>query len=87
MTLGGILAKIASSRTTLNDLVSKPMYHFKQTEKFTEITSETELSTLSKFFERHSCALVTERVGNGKFRVCGIATKVDLLCFLTAKMN
>jgi uncharacterized membrane-anchored protein len=54
VTLGGILAKIASNRAQLTDNVSKSMYRFEQTRKYVRINLETELYTLSKFFEKNS---------------------------------
>ena len=51
--------------------------------KFEEITLETPLSALSRFFEHNSAGLVTERAKDGKgLEVKHVVTKVDLLRYL-----
>ncbi|KAI8826065.1 tryptophan synthase beta subunit-like PLP-dependent enzyme [Fimicolochytrium jonesii] len=87
ITLGNVLAKVASNRVTLDDPVEKAMFHFQNTKKFTEVTVDTPLESLSKFFEKHSSAVVTERAdglpngGVGQV-VKHVVTKVDLLGYL-----
>ncbi|EFQ96231.1 hypothetical protein CFE70_005063 [Pyrenophora teres f. teres 0-1] len=49
--------------------------------EFVEITKETSLSDLNKFFEWNSAAVVTERV-DGETRAVGVVTKVDLLTWM-----
>ena len=54
--------------------------------KFVEITMETPLRALSRFFEWNSAAVVTERVqegeGEGWMKPVAVVTKVDLLAWL-----
>lgn len=52
--------------------------------KFVELTRETSLVTLSKFFEWNSAAVITEREG-GVRRPVAIVTKVDLLTWMVQK--
>ncbi|KAI8907809.1 tryptophan synthase beta subunit-like PLP-dependent enzyme, partial [Gorgonomyces haynaldii] len=85
VTLGGILAKVASNRIQLHDPVEGSMYVFKLGNVFTEITLNTRLDSLSKFFEKHSCAVVTATGLEGKLEVLSVVTKVDLLAFLVKK--
>ena len=57
----------------------------KKRREFVEITKETKLSDLNRFFEWNSAAVVTERVGEGKgaeLRAVAVVTKVDLLTWL-----
>lgn len=49
--------------------------------EFVEITRETKLSDLNKFFEWNSAAVVTERV-DGEPRAVAVVTKVDLLTWM-----
>jgi cystathionine beta-synthase len=82
LTRGNILARIASGRATPDSSVEEVMFHFdNHTRNFKEITPETPLDTLTRFFENHSSAVVTENV-NGKAEVKHIVTKVDLLSYL-----
>ncbi len=56
-----------------------------QKRKFVEITLDTPLSSLSRFFEWNSAAVVTEREGEGKdawMKPVAVVTKVDLLGWL-----
>lgn len=52
--------------------------------KFVEITMETPLATLSKFFEWNSAAVVTERSGDSRSlsKPIAVVTKVDLLSWM-----
>jgi cystathionine beta-synthase len=51
--------------------------------RFEEVTLDTPLSALSKFFEHNSAAVVTARQDDGKgFKVLHVVSKVDLLGFL-----
>jgi len=49
--------------------------------EFVEITRDTRLSDLNRFFEWNSAAVVTERV-EGEVRAVAVVTKVDLLTWL-----
>ena len=53
--------------------------------KFVEITMDTPLSALSKFFEWNSAAIVTEKgdvASGGMSKPVGVVTKVDLLSWM-----
>ncbi|KAL1993349.1 hypothetical protein VTN49DRAFT_3298 [Thermomyces lanuginosus] len=50
--------------------------------KFIEITMDTPLSVLNRFFEWNSAAVITERDDQGVLRPVAVATKVDLLTWL-----
>ena len=50
--------------------------------KFLEITLETPLKALSRFFEWNSAAVVTERDSHGNMKPVAVVTKVDLLIWL-----
>ncbi|KAI9710274.1 MAG: cystathionine beta-synthase [Bogoriella megaspora] len=49
---------------------------------FVEITMDTPLASLSRFFEWNSAAVVTEREENGGLEPVAVVTKVDLLTWL-----
>ncbi|OAL48092.1 cystathionine beta-synthase [Pyrenochaeta sp. DS3sAY3a] len=54
--------------------------------EFVEITKETSLTDLNKFFEWNSAAVVTERV-DGEPRAVAVVTKVDLLTWMVRQGN
>ncbi|KAI4643509.1 hypothetical protein J4E93_006519 [Alternaria ventricosa] len=54
--------------------------------EFVEITKETSLSDLNKFFEWNSAAVVTERV-DGEPKAVAVVTKVDLLSWMVRQGN
>lgn len=54
--------------------------------EFVEITKDTSLSDLNKFFEWNSAAVVTERV-DGEPRALAVVTKVDLLTWMVRQGN
>jgi cystathionine beta-synthase len=57
-------------------------------QKFVEITRDTPLSALSRFFEWNSAAVVTERDASGGLKAVAVVTKVDLLSWMVrAKRN
>ncbi|KAI8895798.1 tryptophan synthase beta subunit-like PLP-dependent enzyme [Globomyces pollinis-pini] len=87
VTLGGLLAKIGSNRCSLSDPAEKAMYVFKTSKKFTEITLDTPLEALTKFFETNSSAVVTKRSQLNELLIESIVTKVDLLTFLMSKKH
>ena len=62
-----------------------------QNRKFVEITLDTPLRALSRFFEWNSAAVVTEKEGGeeGWMKPVAVVTKVDLLGWLVrqGKMN
>lgn len=85
VTMGNILSRIASGRADMSTPVSKLMFHFDlHSKKFEEITVNTPLDQLTRFFETNSSALVTERTDDG-VQVKHVVTKVDLLAYLVKK--
>jgi cystathionine beta-synthase len=50
--------------------------------RFLEITLDTPLEVLNRFFEWNSAAVVSERDSQGTIKPVAIATKVDLLTWL-----
>lgn len=50
--------------------------------KFIEITRDTPLSALSRFFEWNSAAVVTEHQPDGGLKPIAVVTKVDLLSWM-----
>ncbi|KAI9275828.1 cystathionine beta-synthase [Phascolomyces articulosus] len=85
VTMGNILSRVASGRASLSSPVSDVMFHFDlHTQKFEEITNDTPLDQLTRFFENHSSALVTSRSEDG-LKVKHVVTKVDLLAYLVKK--
>ena len=87
VTLGGLLAKLNSNRLKITDTCESAMYCFKTTKKFVNITMDTPLSKLGKFFETNSSAVVTETSEIGELLIVSICTKVDLLSFLTKSLS
>lgn len=56
--------------------------------RFVEITMDTPLEALNKFFEWQSAAIVTEREGgkkDGTIKPVGVVTKVDMLTWMLSK--
>lgn len=53
-----------------------------QKRKFVEITLDTPLKTLGRFFEWNSAAVVTEKDPEGNMKPVAVVTKVDLLTWL-----
>lgn len=55
--------------------------------KFVEITRDTPLSALSRFFEWNSAAVVTEREKDDSLKPVAVVTKVDLLTWMVVKKH
>ena len=72
-------ASLKNGRTGLNST--------KQNRKFVEITLDTPLQALMKFFEWNSAAVVTDRDGQKNMRPVAVVTKVDLLTWLVKQGN
>lgn len=64
-------------RVTSSEVASNP-----KRDHFFEITKQTKLSALSRFFEWNSAAIVTERTPDNGFKPVAVVTKVDLLSWL-----
>lgn len=79
LTLGNVLSHLTSKRAIASDDVSKCMIHFSTKRTFEEITPQTPLANLKKFFETNSVALVTKHDSKEIFGVC---TQIDLLNYL-----
>lgn len=58
-----------------------------QNRKFVEITLDTPLQALRKFFAWNSAAVVTDRDEQNNMRPVAVVTKVDLLTWLVKQRN
>jgi cystathionine beta-synthase len=104
VTVGNLLSKIAQNRAKSSDNVTKVMFTFNTSRfslslyyyvmtnlfsrPFTEITPDTKLADLEKFFEKNSAAFVTEKdQKTGISVVKHVVTKVDLLKYLLSAAN
>ncbi|KAL1841826.1 hypothetical protein VTK73DRAFT_3377 [Phialemonium thermophilum] len=59
----------------------------KKRRQFVEITLDTPLAALSKFFEWNSSAVVTEKVEGGGRKPVAVVTKVDLLTWMVKRVK
>ncbi|KAF9575741.1 hypothetical protein EC968_001932 [Mortierella alpina] len=83
VTLGNLLSRIASGRVQIDGHVQDVMFKFQKVgAHFTEITDQTPLEELTRFFEKNSAGVVTE---HGGFKVKAVITKVDLVSYLVKK--
>jgi cystathionine beta-synthase len=83
ITLGNLLSRIASGRVGVDGHVKDVMFKFQKVGvHFTEITDDTPLDELTRFFEKNSAGVVTEHGGQ---KVKAVITKVDLVAFLVKK--
>ncbi|KAJ4159423.1 uncharacterized protein LMH87_008325 [Akanthomyces muscarius] len=103
VTLGNLLSYISSGRATPQTQVKDVMFDFGRMDeivtdprqaatasskrKFVEITMDTSLTYLSKFFEWNSAAVVTEKSADSKTlaKPVAVVTKVDLLTWMVSK--
>jgi len=81
VTTSSLLTSVAKGKAKVSDHVTKAMYTSNKKKAFQEITPQTKLSDLQRFFERNSSAFVTEKVGEVSV-VKNVVTKVDLLHWL-----
>ena len=97
VTLGNLLSYISRGRATGQSPVGDVMFNFSKfdeviteprgidkgtsRQRFVQLTMDTPLSELSKFFEWNSAAIITEDTHAG-LRPVAVATKVDLLCWM-----
>jgi len=79
ITTGSLLTKISKGEASFTDPVTKAMYTFNTKREFEEITPDTKLNDLLKFFEKNSAGFVTEKGADGTPIVKKVVTKVDLL--------
>lgn len=82
VTLGNLLARISRGRATPDSPVKDVTFKFIRAKNFEEITPDTPLEKLTRFFEKHSSAVVTESANNGVLIPKHVVTKVDLLSYL-----
>ncbi|KAI9293611.1 cystathionine beta-synthase [Neoconidiobolus thromboides FSU 785] len=84
VTMGNILSRLSSARAQPLSPVHTVMFNFRQGEnesaKYHPIYPQTPLESLTKFFEKNSCALITDP--SSPMRILHVATKVDLLTYL-----
>lgn len=76
------LSKLAISEKTPGAHTQGQGSEGKKRRPFIEITRDTPLSALNRFFEWNSAAVVTEKDEQGVIKPLAIATKVDLLTWL-----
>ncbi|RHZ79410.1 hypothetical protein Glove_146g68 [Diversispora epigaea] len=83
VTLGNLLVNISRRGKPVESPVKEVMLRFDRLGRnFEEITVDTPLEKLTKFFENHSAAIITERGANGEFIPKHVVTKLDLLSYL-----
>jgi len=85
ITTGNLLSKVSRGRAKPTAPVTEVMYKFNTKRQFQEITTDTKLADLSKFFEKNHAAFVTVREADNVPIVKQVVTKVDLLNFLFNK--
>lgn len=78
VTVGNLLSKIASKRVTANDPVTAAMFKCARKHPFKEITADTPLADLAKFFDLYPAAFVTKRENDIPV-VKKVITKLDIL--------
>lgn len=72
----------AMKDTSVRSKTKEDVFSKGHPKRFVEITLDTPLKALSRFFEWNSAAVVTERDGAGGMRPVAVVTKVDLLTWL-----
>jgi cystathionine beta-synthase len=82
VTLGNLLSRISKGRATLDSPVKDVFFKFIRAKNFEEITPDTPLEKLTRFFEKNSSAVVTEHDNDGVLIPKHVVTKVDLLSYL-----
>ena len=95
--LGTITAQLTKGKVTPSTPISKIMQRFPRdtagrppsglsaSRKFREITMDTPLDELNRFFfDYDAFAIVTERNEDGSLTPVRVVTKVDLLMYLTS---
>lgn len=85
ITVGTLLSKISRGRVKSTDKVSEAMYVFNKKRVYKEISEDTKLADLQKFFDKNASAIVTGKDKDGKLIVKKVVTKVDLLSYLVKK--
>ena len=80
ITLGNILSKLASGKITSEANVEDVMFKFDKSKQYVQFGTNTTLSELSKFFDKHSAAIITENE-----QIVGVTTKIDLISWMVTK--
>jgi cystathionine beta-synthase len=78
VTVGNLLAKVASKQISKSDNIRAGMFKVARKHPFKEITGDTPLADLVKFFDQYPAAFVTARE-NGIPVVKKVITKLDIL--------
>jgi len=86
VTTSSLLTSISKGKAKFNDPVSKAMYASNSKKAFYEVTPDTKLADLQRFFDKNSAAFVTKQEGDVMV-VTNVVTKVDLLHWLTARQQ
>jgi cystathionine beta-synthase len=73
------IAEVVTDPRDLTKMDSKPL---PRSRGFIEITMDTPLSVLNRFFEWNSAAVVTEKDADGVMKPLAVVTKVDLLSWM-----
>jgi cystathionine beta-synthase len=85
VTTGNLLSRVSKGRANPNAPVTEVMYKFNTKRQFQEITPDTKLADLTKFFEKNHAAFVTVREADNVPVVKKVVTKVDLLNYIFSK--
>ena len=72
----------AMTDSSVEDGIRTEAVSRRRPKRFVEITLDTPLKALNRFFEWNSAAVVTERDAAGGMRPVAVVTKVDLLSWL-----
>lgn len=73
------ISEVVTDPRDLTKMDSKPL---PRSRGFIEITMDTPLSVLNRFFEWNSAAIVTEKDASGAMKPLAVVTKVDLLSWM-----
>lgn len=73
----GVAGAQSNDQSTASTLRPRP-----KRRQFIEITMDTPLSVLNRFFEWNSAAVVTEKDASGAMKPLAVVTKVDLLTWM-----
>jgi cystathionine beta-synthase len=73
------ISEVVTDPRDLTKMDSKPV---SRSRGFIEITMDTPLSVLNRFFEWNSAAVVTEKDASGAMKPLAVVTKVDLLSWM-----
>lgn len=82
VTVGTLFSKVASKQVATSDPVTKAMFKYDTSQPYIQITPDTKLVQLNKFFETNAVGFVTVKEDNVPV-VKHVVTKFDILQFLT----